>query len=282
MPLIPVADAPVLIGRFVGVTIRLPDPTISRRHATVRRAAGEFSVEDHDSRFGTFVNGARVRVATLRPGDQVRFGAVITHRVEPDGLRLDVQAGGMTLEARGLTVSVPRGIGGQPLLAEVSLQIPPDSFTGILGPSGAGKSTLLNCLVGAVVPDRGRLAGDGDFDPAEDLPAYRAMLGYVSQDDVVFPALTVRENLADAARLRLGRGVGAAGIAAAIDQVLNRVDLVEQAGKLTAVLSGGQRKRLSVATELLRRPRLLLLDEPTAGLDPASEAHLMEQRPSSR
>jgi ABC-type multidrug transport system ATPase subunit len=301
-PFVPVAEVPVLIGRSGEATLRLLHPSISRRHATVSRARGGLSLVDHDSRFGTFVNGARVRTAPLRTGDTVQFGSAVTYRVEPDGLRLDAAAEGLELASDGLAISVPRdrdlrelrdelrdagavrawkGLlrpGHKSLIKDIGLRARPDAFVGILGPSGAGKSTLLNCLASYLPPGRGRVVFDGRRDAYSEPDAYRTMLGHVPQDDVVFRALTVRENLAFAARLRLGREAGDAAIATAIGQALDRVGLTEEhADKAVAVLSGGQRKRLSVAIELLRRPRLLLLDEPTSGLDPFSEAHLMEQ-----
>jgi len=296
-PFIAVTGAPVVIGRSGAATVCLLHPTVSRRHATLTRAGGGLAVEDHDSRFGTFVNGARVRSVILRTGDRVQFGSAVAYRVEPGRLRRDVAAGGMALAAAGLAVAVPddpglgrlldrfrhavTGTGSagpmRPLIEDVGLEVPPETFTGILGPSGAGKSTLLNCLAGYRPPDRGRILFDGGRDARAEAEDYRAMLGHVPQDDVVFRPLTARENLAYAARLRLGRAAGAAEVEAAIAQALERVDLAGHAHKPAAVLSGGQRKRLSVAIELLRRPRLLLLDEPTSGLDPAGEAHLMEQ-----
>jgi ABC-type multidrug transport system ATPase subunit len=162
------------------------------------------------------------------------------------------------------------------LIRDVGFLVRPNSFVGILGPSGAGKTTLLNCLASYLAPGRGRIVFDGQRDVFAESDAYRTLLGHVPQDDVLFRSLTVRENLTFAAQLRLGREVES-GTVAAIDSALERVGMGEHADKLVAVLSGGQRKRLSVAVELLRRPRLLLLDEPTSGLDPASEANLMEQ-----
>jgi ABC transport system ATP-binding/permease protein len=299
--LIIIVDAPVVIGRSGGVTLRLLHPSISRRHATVTRVEGAFTIEDHDSRFGTFVNGARVRVASIRPGDRVQFGSTIAYRVEPEGLRRDIAANGMALAAEGLVISLSpdfslssllddlrhaeagskwadsRGGGRKQLIKDIGFRVEPDSFLGILGPSGAGKSTLLNCLASHLLPGRGRLIFDEGSDAYTEPDVYRTMLGHVSQDDVLYRSLTIRENLTFAARLRLGREASAAAVFAAIDQSLERVGLTDHADKAAAVLSGGQRKRLSVAIELLRRPRLLLLDEPTSGLDPASEAHLMEQ-----
>jgi ABC-type multidrug transport system ATPase subunit len=294
-----VTGVPVLVGRASEATLRIQHPSISRRHATVTREGDGLIVEDHDSRFGTFVNGARIRRATLRPGDRVLFGSVIAYKLKADGLWQDGPAGGMELEAVALTIFAPPDLspppwfsvqaeaglapvanasrGQRPLVEGISFHVRPDAFVGILGPSGAGKSTILNGLASYLVPGLGRLYFDGSRDVAVEFDAYRALLGHVPQDDVVFRPLTVRENLHYAARLRLDAAATAAEIASAIGEALERVGLVEHADKPAAILSGGQRKRLSVAIELLRRPRLLLLDEPTSGLDPASEARLMEQ-----
>ena len=296
-----VAKTPLLVGRSGEATLRLLHFSISRRHATVTRTGDGWTVEDHDSRFGTFVNGTRVRSSFVRPGDRVQFGSAISYRVEAGGLRLDVTAEGMELYAAGLTLSVPQntdfarmlgllvrlgpaegkadGLWGKrrPLVRDISFQVRPDSFVGILGPSGVGKSTVLNCLAGYRVPDQGRLVFDGHRDVHAEPDDYRALMGHVPQDDIVYRTLTVRENLAYAARLRLGTGLPGVTIEEAVGEAVGRAGLAEHAEKSAGVLSGGQRKRLSVAIELLRRPRLLLLDEPTSGLDPASEAHLMEQ-----
>ena len=297
-PFIAVAASPVIVGRSGEATLRLLHPTISRRHATITRRDKGFTLEDHDSRFGTVVNGARVRKATLRTGDRVQFGSSAVYRVEPEGLQLDLAAEGIALTVQGLAIDLPRTLNvgsffnrilplnsskgvrpdNQTLIKNISFRVRSDSFVGILGPSGAGKSTVLNYLASHLVPGEGRLLFDGQHDVRDELEAYRAMLGHVSQDDVVFGSLTIRENLSYAARLRLGEQIQVVDIEETINPVLDRVGLLEHAPKPVAVISGGQaRKRLSVAIELLRRPRLLLLDEPTSGLDPASEAHLMEQ-----
>jgi len=163
------------------------------------------------------------------------------------------------------------------LVRDAGFSIPADSFVGILGPSGAGKSTLLNCIASYHRAGIGRIVFDNQQDINEARDEYRAILGHVPQDDVVYLTLTVRENLRFAARLRLDSGAGATEMAQAVEQALERVGLTDHADKRASILSGGQRKRLSVAVELLKRPRVLLLDEPTSGLDPAGEANLMEQ-----
>ncbi len=105
-----VAGSPVTVGRSGEATLRLLHPTVSRKHATLVRTGGGFSVEDHDSRFGTFVNGSRVRSTGLLTGDRVQFGSATAYRVEADGLRLDSAAEGMSLDASGLSISVAGGL----------------------------------------------------------------------------------------------------------------------------------------------------------------------------
>jgi ABC-type multidrug transport system ATPase subunit len=275
-PFVPLADSPVLVGRSDEAILRLPHPSVSRRHATLRPADGGLVVEDHDSRFGTYVNGVRVRRATAQPEDLLRFGSAITYRVVEGGLKLDFVAGGVALAASGLTIAVDPAPGqADSLRIHVSFVIRPDTFVGLLGPSGVGKTTLLRCLVGSLAPSRGRLVFDDRHDAFGEAVDYQALLGYVPQRDVVYETLTARENLTFAARLRLS---GEEGVAEAVADSLDQVGLAKDThDRPAANLSGGERKRLSVAIELLRRPRLLLLDEPTSGLDPASEAHLMEQ-----
>ena len=252
---------------------RLLHPTVSRNHATLTRCGDGINIVDHDSRFGTFVNGVRVRSVCARQGDRVQFGAATAYRIGPSGLKLDTAASGATIAAAGVAVRK----GGRPLVQEASFLIQADTFVGILGPSGAGKSTLLNCIASYHQPDEGRIVFDGGHDVAEERERYRAILGHVPQEDIVYLNLTVYENLRFAAQLQLGPEAGREGVERLVEQALERVGLSQHAKKPASVLSGGQRKRLNVAIELLKRPRILLLDEPTSGLDPASETNLMEQ-----
>lgn len=271
-----VGEAAMLVGRAADANLRLFHPTVSRRHAIVARTDEGIQVADQDSRFGTFVNGARVRTASIQPGDRIQFGTYIVYRVQKAGLRLDLASCGVSLTARRICVFGE----GRALLADATFELAPDSFVGILGPSGSGKSTLLGCVASYRLPASGQLLFDGT-DAAQDIERYRALLGYVPQEDVVDFTLTVRENLWFAAKLRLGQQASDSEIDEAIAHALDRVGLEGQVranpGQWARDLSGGERKRLSVAMELLRRPRLLLLDEPTSGLDPANEANLMEQ-----
>jgi ABC-type multidrug transport system ATPase subunit len=265
------------VGRSRSSDLRLHHSSISREHASIIGDGNGLTVEDHDSRFGTFVNEVRVRSQQLRPGDRLRFGTVAVYRVESDGLRSEETPQGYALTMRELSISRPDRTSafGAPeektLVAGLSVDVAADAFVGILGPSGAGKSTLLNCLGSYIPYTSGHLMFDGGCEVARHEDSYRTELGHVPQHEDLIGKLTVRENLEFTAQLRSGANQ------ATIDEVLAQLGLERHSGTLTKALSGGQRKRLSVGFELLRRPRLLLLDEPTSGLDPATEAQLMER-----
>ncbi|WP_439675583.1 ABC transporter ATP-binding protein [Embleya sp. MST-111070] len=148
--------------------------------------------------------------------------------------------------------------GGRVVLDDVSFAVPRGSVTGLLGPSGCGKSTLMRAIVGVQARVSGRLDVLG-------LPAghrrLRSAIGYVTQAPSVYADLTVRENLR-----YFGRLLGAS--ADDLDRVLREVDLTDRQDAAVARLSGGQRARVSLAAALLGTPELLVLDEPTVGLDP--------------
>jgi ABC-2 type transport system ATP-binding protein len=153
------------------------------------------------------------------------------------------------------------------VLHDLSFQIPPGQVTGLLGPSGSGKSTLMRALVGVQVVRSGEVTVLGR--PAGSA-ALRSRVGYVTQSPSVYADLTVRENARFFAALY---GVGAA----AADRAVADVGLAEAAGQLVRDLSGGQMGRVSLACALLGRPEVLVLDEPTVGLDPVLRVELWEQ-----
>lgn len=173
----------------------------------------------------------------------------------------------MELVARGVTVRR----GGRALLSGVELAGRAGELVGVLGPSGSGKSTLLYALAGFRPVDAGSVRWGG---AAMDAPETRLGLGFVPQDDVVPEALRVERVLHYAAELRLP-DLTAEVRAGRLGGVLVKLGLEEHRRKRVSQLSGGQRKRVSVAVELLARPSLLFADEPTSGLDPALEHDLM-------
>ena len=170
--------------------------------------------------------------------------------------------------------SLDQWAGERRTLHDVSFEIGAGEVLAIAGGSGAGKSTLLEAMVGVRPPASGNVLADGRrFDPHTSNIAF----GYVPQDDIIHLELPLRRTLEHAARLRLPAGTRSVDIAAEVDHTLARLGLSDRADVKVGSLSGGQRKRASIAVELLTDPHLFFLDEPTSGLDPATGAGVMRQ-----
>lgn len=175
---------------------------------------------------------------------------------------------------------------GTRLLDHANLRVGPGELIVIVGPSGSGKTTLLECLAGHRPPTSGHVvlappaaAGPSPaFTPTAQpvQPVPPAQFGFVPQDDIVHRELTVESTVRYAARLRLPSGTPAETVDAAVDRTLTLLDLNHRRHLPVGRLSGGQRKRASIATEIVVRPGVCLLDEPTAGLDPVAAASLMD------
>lgn len=262
----------VRIGRALDNDIVVDDLLVSRHHAQLRTAHdGSFELVDLGSHNGTYVDGRKVtgRVR-LRDGALVAVGHTLL-RLQHGTLEEYVDAGEATFAALGLTVNAGKKI----LLDEVSFALDGGQFLAVLGPTGAGKSTLLKALTGARPADRGSVLYNGR-DVYGSYAELRNRIGYVPQDDILHPELTVKAALDYAARLRFPPDVPAADRAARVAEVMRELGLEKRANVQVAKLSGGQRKRTSVAIELLTRPSLLILDEPTSGLDPGYEKSVMQ------
>ena len=162
---------------------------------------------------------------------------------------------------------------GSPILNEVSVVIEPGQLVAVIGASGSGKTTLLETLAGLRFPTSGRvlLAGrDVHLERGE----LRGAIGYVPQDDIIHRELPVRATVRHAARLRLPELEGAA-LDERVDQTIDALGLTDRSATAVGRLSGGQRKRVSIAVELLTGPRAFFLDEPTSGLDPGTARSLV-------
>ena len=176
---------------------------------------------------------------------------------------------GKQLSCLGLTIS----LSGREILKQVSVTFKPGEITAILGPSGSGKSTLLKSLISLYTPDAGSvLYAKADMKTC--LDEFRANMGYVPQDDIIHRSLTVVKALYYSSKLRLESSVSDDEIGTRIDTVLNKLLLSERKNLKINKLSGGQRKRVNIAVELLADPETLILDEPASGLDPGTESDL--------
>jgi ABC-type multidrug transport system ATPase subunit len=268
-----------LIGSDERAAVRLDHPLIQARHVAVRRdASGELWLEDRGTAAGTYLNGQRVRgTVTARLGDILQVGPY-SARIGAQALEPLEQVDGVDIRVRDARVDVQVGKRGNPvgrtILRDVLLHLPPASMTAVAGPSGAGKTTLMRLLSGQQPAAAGTVEYNGT-DLAQCRQAYAPLMGYVPQEDIVHADLTVQEALDYQARLRLGSEAPAATRDARIGYVLSLLGLTEQRGQLVRTLSGGQRKRVSIACELLNEPQIIFLDEPTSGLDPGLDKRMM-------
>ncbi|MFF5129461.1 FHA domain-containing protein [Streptomyces syringium] len=268
----PLPSRTVRIGRGADNDFVVDDLVVSRRHAELRATAdGGHEIVDLGSHNGTYLNGRPVRRAPVAHGDIVGIGHSAFCLVG-DELQEFVDTGEISLDVQDLLVQVDKG--RKTLLEDVSFPVGEKSLLAVVGPSGAGKSTLLNALTGQRPADRGTVVYDGR-DLYRDYAELRARIGLVPQDDILHAQLTVRRALGYAAELRFPGDTAQAERQARVDEVIGELGLQQRADQPIHSLSGGQRKRVSVALELLTKPSLLFLDEPTSGLDPGMDRSVM-------
>jgi len=277
----------ILIGRDPALRdtahCYLDHPAISSQHARIERREDQWFVVDLYSSKGTFVNYQRVPPGPagqpVTEEDTIWVAPYAFH-LRITGTRSELQSAHMRLDAHDLRRQVKVGRESVTILdmRQTPLSFSPGEFVALVGGSGSGKTTLMKALNGMAPAQEGQVAIDGraiiEGRNAHAFAALFSIMGYVPQDDVMHRDLTVTELLRYVARLRLA-DLSGAEIATAVDEALAAVDLSPHAGKLIRQLSGGQRKRVNIAMELLARPRLLFLDEPTSGLDPGLDLEIM-------
>lgn len=266
------------VGRAPDNDLRLDGLQISNHHARFSRTNGSVTVEDAGSTNGVYVNGERI--SGRRP---VQLSDVI--QIGPFVLQADAQQGVAVYDTRSKTridciniakvVQNRSGGGSIRLLDDVGLTIQPNEFVGLLGPSGAGKSTLMDSLNGMRPATSGYVLIN-NLDLYRHLDSLKQSIGYVPQDDIIHRELTVYRTLYYVARLRLSRDVSSREIDQIVSEVMDVTGLSERRDVPVGQLSGGQRKRVSIAVELITKPSVIFLDEPTSGLDPATEEKIMK------
>jgi ABC transport system ATP-binding/permease protein len=261
--------------------IEIDDPLVRARHATVRiDEQGRWWISGE-----VFVDSVRHMSVTLEEGDVFVIGqtAVTVSRdlFVKKGVRgLPSPARRSSSADTGLGVRLNHvtvhGTKGRKRLDDVTLEIRPMEVVAVVGPSGAGKSSLINVLLGELAEDEGTVRIGPESTARTDPQLRRKQVRYVPQgDDGLFLTLTVRETLTYAARLRAAADTAPAEIAERVNQVLVRLSLDHVEGNQLSQVSGGQRRRVSIGTELVGDPQLLLLDEPTSGLDPGKDRDIM-------
>ncbi|HEY8983006.1 MAG TPA: FHA domain-containing protein [Streptomyces sp.] len=262
----------VRIGRAADNDLVLDDLVVSRHHAELRALPdGTYEIADLGSHNGTYLNGGPVGRAPVGPDDVVGIGHS-AFRLADGRLQEYVDTGEVSLDVQDLTVTLDHG--RKVLLDHVSFPVGEKCLLAVVGPSGAGKSTLLGALTGQRPADHGTVGYDGR-DLYRDYAELRQRIGLVPQDDILHAQLTVRAALTYAAELRFPEDTAKAERRARVTEVIHELGLDQRADQPVHSLSGGQRKRVSVALELLTKPSLLFLDEPTSGLDPGMDRSVM-------
>lgn len=254
-----------LIGRDPNSDVALGSPQVSWHHCRLTPATDGFVIQDLGSTNGTFLNGSRIDKAPFGAGDVLKVGP---HRlrVEAGQLREETIRG---YRIDGLSLSRFTAA-GTTILNGVEVSILPQQLVGIVGPSGSGKSTLLKALSGMAPGHEGAVYLNGES-LYEQLDEMKSLLGYVPQDDIIPLDLTVNRVLWHAGRLRLPNDTTSDEIHELVDTTLRELGLSHRSSSIVRTLSGGERKRVNVAVELLTKPGILFLDEPTTGLDPGME-----------
>ena len=260
------------VGRDESCDIPLPHVSVSKRHAAFSFDGQTCRVRDMNSTNGTYVNGEPVRGEVVLREKDVVYIANAKLIYCNGGVNYAMQRSGIRVEAQNIVKAVTKK--RKIICNHVSLTVNPGELIAIIGGSGAGKSTIMNCISGYSIPTEGRVLVNGQ-DLYQHYNSLKSIIGYVPQQDIVYDELTVKSMLEYAAKLRLPADTSGEEIGRIIERVLEMVELTDRKDTLIKSLSGGQKKRASIAVELLSDPKLFFLDEPVSGLDPGTERNLM-------
>ena len=264
----------IVLGRSPDCDVVISHPSASRHHCIIERGPNGFTITDNHSTNGVLVNGEPLdRTRQIRHMDRITI-ADTTLVFCDDMLYSTVHRGGMSLSANNVCKRVKTKKGSKYIADHVSLTINPGEFAAIIGGSGAGKSTLMNCLSGMTGFDSGEVLIGGE-PLRQSSRSIRGTIGYVPQKDTVYDDLTLDRMLYYSAKLRMPSDTSEADIRSKIEETLRTVELENHRHTKVGRLSGGQKKRASIAIELLASPKLFFLDEPFSGLDPGTEKKLM-------
>lgn len=264
----------VKIGRAEDCDIVLKHVSISLHHATISSTKSGFVISDNGGTTGVMVNGSLLKgQVTLKERDVILISSAkliynkgrILYQMYDKGVRLDAIDIVKTVTVKGKKRDISQ---------HVNLTVKPGQFVSFVGGSGAGKSTFMNCISGVNRPTSGRVFVNGN-DLFSNYQTLKNIIGYVPQQDIVYTDLTLIDMLWYAANLRMPDDSSDEEKEKRIDEVLEIVELSQKKDVMIRNLSGGQKKRASIAVELIADPKLFFLDEPTSGLDPGTERSIM-------
>ncbi|WP_277064121.1 FHA domain-containing protein [Schaalia cardiffensis] len=273
------SDRRISIGSDPSADIEIHNPGVESRHATLLLTDEQWTIFDNSRSNATWVNGKRIGHKDLSDGDVITIGSYSTqwpfttdtaaqHHSKPN-TQIAPQPNKLGPQLRFTDVSIVNFENKKPIpiqLDSVNLNFSPGTVNAIIGPSAIGKSTLIRALIGEAQIVHGEikmnsftLSKTGMFPPQ--------ILSYVPQHDNLIETLTVWEYLVYASRVRNSAKSERREHEQIVTQLLESLDLSDAADKQIDKLSGGQKKRVSVASELVTEPQLLILDEPSSGLD---------------
>ncbi len=262
------------IGRSAECDIRLQHPSVSRTHAIIESAENEWILKDNKSLNGILVDGKTVQQShVLQDKDAIQISGhqmIFSNRY----IYYKSEISGISIQAHHVNKWVGKSTARKQILKDVAIDIKGNEFVAIIGGSGAGKTTLMNVINGFDKDFQGKVYCN-NISLKENFQHIKSIIGYVPQEDIIYENLTLRHMLYYTAQLKMPEDTEKREIEERIDEVLDAIGLREHQNTYIRKMSGGQKKRASIAVELLADPKLFFLDEPTSGLDPGTEKNLM-------
>lgn len=265
-----------IIGRSKSCDITVDNPAAEARHLRIVYDGQQCFLEDMHSISGTFINNQAVKRARLNNNDRISLSGA-AYIFYDNKLLFSKSAFGIEIRAEHVEKEVTDAKRRKKtlLVNDVSFTIAPGEMVGVVGGSGAGKSTLVDCLNGVRPCTSGKIYYDGN-DYYENINSYRGVIGIVPQKDVMHDDLTLFKGLYYTAQIKLRSSIGKEELTALVKRAIDDVKLTGKEDLLISRMSGGQKKRASIAMELLSDPKVLFLDEPTSGLSPDLDLEMME------
>lgn len=265
------------LGSGSSCDVVLPPSGVAKTHASIYYSKNGISLYDEFSINGTYLNGQKIPASQKIMLNNLDVVFIGNSKIILYGNKLIYQIynRGVQLDAIDIVKRVRIKFKTKEISSHINMSIYPSEFVAFVGGSGAGKSTFMKCISGVDKPSSGTVLINGEnlYDNYETL---KYNIGYVPQEDIVYSNLTLHDMLHYAAKLRMPDNTTRRERTDRIKEVLDIVQLSEFENSYIRQLSGGQRKRASIAVELIADPNLFFLDEPTSGLDPGTERSIMQ------